>query len=178
MGGAWRRIAIVFVFVCGGAAASAQMLDPSTGMMVDPFNDPADFASVVSGQPGNASSEALAQLDAQQKSAADLQAFLESSSAANQNSQGDDSAPAIPQTAAPAVMPPGGSFKGQIMVTILDRDPNATLHYTVDGSKPSGSSPEYAGAFTVDATTKVRAIAVKNGETPSSVVTKTFKIKS
>ena len=40
-----------------GAVAAAQMMDPSTGMMVDAATDPFDTAAVMSGQPGNVGTE-------------------------------------------------------------------------------------------------------------------------
>jgi len=182
MSRAWQRMAIAFVLACGCAAANSQMVDPTTGMMVDPATDPMDYANIISGQPTNVDMEAMNQMLAQQKAAADAaqqQAFQDFVNSTNQGNQNDTpSAPVIPQTDAPSMMPSGGSFKGQVMVTILDRDPNAALHYTVDGSKPSENSPDYAGSFAVSSTTKVRVIAVKDGERPSGVVTKTFKIKS
>jgi hypothetical protein len=192
MSRAWKRMAMVLVLACGCAAASAQMVDPTTGIMVDAANDPSDYMNLLNGQPTNASLEAITQMEVQQQAAATaahqqaFDDFVNSSIQANQNlanqnqtSQNDTPpAPAIPQVAAPALMPSGGSFQGQVMVTILDRDPDAALHYTLDGSKPTANSPDYAGSFAVNSTTKVRVLAVEDGERSSGVVTKTFKIKS
>ena len=49
----------------------------------------------------------------------------------------------------------------------------ATIHYTVDGSTPTAASPAYTEALTLTATTTVKAVAVKDGES-STVTTKTF----
>ena len=49
----------------------------------------------------------------------------------------------------------------------------ATIHYTTDGSTPTASSTQYSSALTLNATTTVKAIAIKDGVS-SSVATKTF----
>ena len=48
--------------------------------------------------------------------------------------------------------------------------------YTTDGSTPTAESPVYSEAFTLSATTTVKAIAIKDGQS-SEVASKTF-IKS
>lgn len=59
--------------LAGGGAASAQVVDPSTGMMVDPMTDPTDFVNVLNGQPTNVGMEmnaaAVAQAQAAQQQA-------------------------------------------------------------------------------------------------------------
>ena len=52
----------------------------------------------------------------------------------------------------------------------------AEIHYTTDGSTPTAESTLYSEAFTLNATTTVKAIAIKDGQS-SEVVSKTF-IKS
>ena len=54
------------------------------------------------------------------------------------------------------------SFLDNTEVTITAEE-GATIYYTIDGSTPTTSSTQYAGAFTVMATTTVKAIAVKDG---------------
>jgi len=49
----------------------------------------------------------------------------------------------------------------------------ATIHYTTDGSVPTASSTQYSSALTLNATTIVKAIAIKDGVS-SSVASKTF----
>lgn len=55
----------------------------------------------------------------------------------------------------------------------MSAESGAEIHYTVDGSTPNASSPRYSSAITLNATTTVKAIAIKNGAT-SSVANKTF----
>ena len=52
----------------------------------------------------------------------------------------------------------------------------AEIHYTTDGSTPTAESAVYSEAFSLSATTTVKAIAIKDGQS-SEVVSKTF-IKS
>ena len=49
----------------------------------------------------------------------------------------------------------------------------ATIYYTDDGTTPTDASTEYSAALTLDATTTIKAIAVKGGIT-SEVASKTF----
>lgn len=55
----------------------------------------------------------------------------------------------------------------------MSAESGAEIRYTVDGSTPSASSSLYSSAITLNATTTVKAIAIKNGVT-SSVANKTF----
>jgi len=50
---------------------------------------------------------------------------------------------------------------------------DAEIYYTTDGSTPSAQSTLYEGGFTLNDTTTVKAIAIKNGES-SEVTTKLF----
>ena len=52
----------------------------------------------------------------------------------------------------------------------------AAIHYTTDGSTPTAESSVYSEAFSLSATTTVKAIAIKDGQS-SEVASKTF-IKS
>jgi hypothetical protein len=58
-------LAVMGLMLAGSAVASAQLIDPTTGVMVDPTTDPVDFAAVASGQPGNVGMELAAQATAQ-----------------------------------------------------------------------------------------------------------------
>ena len=49
----------------------------------------------------------------------------------------------------------------------------AEIHYTTDGSTPTAESTLYSEAFTLSATTTVKAIAIKDGQS-SEVVSKVF----
>jgi hypothetical protein len=68
-----RRILMLVVMglmLVGTGVANAQIIDPTTGVMVDPTTDPMDFAAVASGQPGNIGMELAAQATAQAQAAA------------------------------------------------------------------------------------------------------------
>ncbi|MDR3715081.1 MAG: NPCBM/NEW2 domain-containing protein, partial [Puia sp.] len=56
----------------------------------------------------------------------------------------------------------------QIVTLTTPLNPGVEIHYTLDGSEPTLLSPLYARPFTIDATTKVRAIAFRNGR-PSNL---------
>ena len=55
----------------------------------------------------------------------------------------------------------------------MSAESGTEIHYTVDGSTPTASSPLYSSAITLNATATIKAIAIKNGVT-SSVANKTF----
>ena len=65
------RWVMATVLVMGSVqAAHAALIDPSTGVMVDPTTDPMDYVAVASGQPGNVGTEMAAQAAAQAEQAA------------------------------------------------------------------------------------------------------------
>lgn len=63
-------------------------------------------------------------------------------------------------------------FETSTEVTIAAAE-GATIYYTNDGSTPTSASTEYTEALTLEATTTIKAIAVKGGIT-SDVASKTF----
>jgi len=78
--------------------------------------------------------------------------------------------------AVPTITPATGTYYAAQEVTIT-AGADATIHYTIDGSTPTASSPAYAEPFTVEATTTVKAIAVK-GENSSEVVESVITIET
>ena len=82
---------------------------------------------------------------------------------------------------APTAFPPPGTFSTTESVTLLDSDPRATIHYTIDGSAPTAASPVFdpwrlifiAGLYDGDRGLKtrytIRAIAVEEGHAASAV---------
>lgn len=82
---------------------------------------------------------------------------------------------------APTAFPPAGTFSTTESVTLLDSDPRATIHYTIDGSAPTAASPVFdpwrlifiAGLYDGDRGLKtrytIRAIAVEEGHAASAV---------
>ena len=63
-----------------------------------------------------------------------------------------------------------------VAVTINDATPDATIHFTTDGSTPTASSPVYSGPLTITQTTTISAIATLTGQAPSAVATATYTI--
>lgn len=53
----------------------------------------------------------------------------------------------------------------------------ATIYYTTDGTDPTTSSTEYAGAISVTKTTTIKAIAIKDGLTDSGIASATYTLK-
>ena len=64
------------------------------------------------------------------------------------------------------------SFAESTQVTMSGPD-GAEIHYTTDGSTPTSESTLYSEAFSLNATTTVKAIAIKDGVS-SEVTSKTF----
>lgn len=63
-------------------------------------------------------------------------------------------------------------FEGETEVTITAAD-GLSIYYTIDGSDPTVNSTLYEGAFTINATTTVKAIAT-DGTNVSSIASKEF----
>lgn len=72
----------------------------------------------------------------------------------------------------PVISPDGGSFPDTQEVTITAGE-GCTIYYTIDGSDPSAESTVYTAPFTINTTTTVKAIAIKDGKS-SSVASATF----
>lgn len=73
---------------------------------------------------------------------------------------------------APTISPNGGNFATSQQVTLSQADADA-IYYTLDGNDPTTSSTQYTAPFTINATTTVKAIAVKDGVS-SAVASATF----
>lgn len=64
-------------------------------------------------------------------------------------------------------------FDDETEVSISCETTGASIYYTLDGSTPDNQSTQYTGAFDINATTTVKAIAYKDN-TASSVASKVF----
>ena len=64
---------------------------------------------------------------------------------------------------APTLVPPPGEFNAPQEVILSCTEPDATIHYTVDGSPPTTDSPKYTKPISVSKTTFVQAFATAEG---------------
>jgi Chitobiase/beta-hexosaminidase C-terminal domain len=178
-------LVVLMAMALGGRLAGAQMVDPSTGIMVDAATDPMDFTAIMTGQPTNVGMEAALSANAQAQEMANqnMAAMQDAGSASTDASNSSDDtpvarAPALPVTPKPVITPGGGTFKASVQVTIADSDSAAAVFYTTDGKKPTTSSQRYTGPISVSEKTKVQALAFDVNRQPSGVVSKTFKVKA
>ena len=200
-----RWLIAATIVMAGVQVARAQLVDPTTGVMVNATSDPADFAAVAGGKPGNIGTELAAQAAAQaqkdaaeameqaQKAAADAleqaKAFANTtaqnasstttSSAPTSGSPG--SRPATSTAARPVLMPRGGTFHvapgDSVLVTIQEKNPDAKIYYTTDGSRPTLQSAVYSGPIAVSSSETIKVLATGEHTNASGVVTEKFKIK-
>jgi glyoxylase-like metal-dependent hydrolase (beta-lactamase superfamily II) len=93
-----------------------------------------------------------------------------------------------PKLSAPTVFPPPGTYPTTESVTLLEEDPQATIHYTLDGSTPTSKSPAYdpqkllsiggiyVGNHGLKAGYTIRAMAMRVGRTNSDIANFEFAI--
>jgi len=78
----------------------------------------------------------------------------------------------------PVISPPGGQFNTPQQVSLATTTSGAAIRYTLDGSKPGGTSTLYTGPFSVSTSTTVKAFATRNGFGPSAVASAVFTISA
>ena len=83
-----------------------------------------------------------------------------------------------PTVAPPIFTPAAGSYTAAQTVTITDPTAHAVIHYTVDGTKPTASSPVYSKAISLTKTTTVKAIGILTGWTSSAVSSSAYTINT
>lgn len=76
--------------------------------------------------------------------------------------------------ATPTITPNGGDFETSVEVTLACETADASIYYTLDGTDPTAESTLYNAPFTLDATTTVKAIAVKENMQNSTIAEATF----
>ena len=83
----------------------------------------------------------------------------------------------IPLTAAtPMISPTAGSYSGSVTVSMTTSETNGSIHYTLDGSVPTASSPTYTVPITLTSTTTVKAITVVSGKNNSAMASALYTI--
>ncbi len=86
----------------------------------------------------------------------------------------DDGSLPVTTVAAPVFSPNGGMINTATSVTIHSDTDGAVIYYTTNGTTPSATNGTlYSSAITVAATTTIKAIAIKDGDS-SAVTTVTF----
>ena len=77
-------------------------------------------------------------------------------------------------TSTPIFSPPGGAYLDPVDLEMTGEFPETVIHYTIDGTQPTESSPAYSGVINLAKTTVVRARAYSPGLAPSPTVTQVF----
>jgi hypothetical protein len=78
--------------------------------------------------------------------------------------------------AAVDISPSGGSYTSSQTVSMSTAISGGTIHYTVDGSQPTASSPTYTSSITVSASALVQAVVTVSGTIASPVVAAQYYI--
>ena len=78
--------------------------------------------------------------------------------------------------ATPTFTVAAGTVEAGTKVGINCATDGAIIHYTLDGTNPTEASAIYSALLTIDATTTVKAIAVKDGFKPSAVATVEYTV--
>ena len=77
-------------------------------------------------------------------------------------------------TAAAPTISTTAAQNGAVVVSVATTTSGATVYYTVDGTTPSSSSPQYIAPFLVASNLTLKAIATAAGDTASSVTSQSF----
>jgi hypothetical protein len=84
----------------------------------------------------------------------------------------------LPPAATPSFSVPSGTYTSAQTVTISDATAGATIYYTMNGTTPTTSSTQYAGAIVVSYTETIEAIATASGYSTSAAATATYTISA
>lgn len=82
----------------------------------------------------------------------------------------------VTQVATPAASPAAGAVSSGTPVSLSTATAGAKILYTLDGTAPSMSSPEFKDPIVITAAVTIKAIAIKEGMDPSSVLTAAYTI--
>ena len=83
--------------------------------------------------------------------------------------------PDYPSPLMPRIESKEKSFLQSTDITLNCDDKEATIHYTLDGSEPSESSPLYSGTFSLDHSMTLKARSFLKGQNPSYPVSVEFE---
>ena len=86
--------------------------------------------------------------------------------------------PPTPTVATPTFTPVAGTYDEAQTVSIVCSTEGAIIHYTLDATTPTESSPVYSAPLTIEETTTVKAIAMKEGYNNSNVAEATYTIQT
>lgn len=84
----------------------------------------------------------------------------------------------VVQTATPTATPAAGAVAAGTAVTLATTTDGATIYFTTDGTTPDLSSDKYEAPITVTSAVTIKAIAVKEGEDPSSTLSSAYTIQA
>ena len=101
-----------------------------------------------------------------------IEATDDSNGSTDSGNSGSTNGGSANQTLASPTISGNSSFSDSTQVTISGPD-GAEIHYTTDGTVPTAESALYSEAFTLSATTTVKAIAIKDGQS-SEVASRVF----
>jgi hypothetical protein len=87
-----------------------------------------------------------------------------------------ESMPGPPVLPPPEISPPQGRYDQPVEVTLKETVAGAAIHYTLDGSLPTGADPVYEKPLKLSGPTILRAKAFKPGFTKSITVQQVFVI--
>jgi hypothetical protein len=97
-----------------------------------------------------------------------------------ENSPQGSGAYTFEKTAMPLLSPKAGTIPSTQAITITDATSGATIYYTIDGSTPSpgvGTTKQYNTAFTLPASSTVKAMATASGHLSSSDASGTYTLQ-
>ena len=105
----------------------------------------------------------------------ELRGYYSSGTGSMGNSGGNDIVLSKSETVtAPVFSPDSCRFYPSTNVAISCSDASAAIHYTLDGSTPTESSPLYSKPIAVTGTVTIKARAFASGKSPSIVVTAVY----
>jgi hypothetical protein len=71
---------------------------------------------------------------------------------------------------------PAGELAAGNQVIISSPSPDASIFYTTDGWTPTAESPRYTAPITINATTRLQAVALEPSKLPSSIAEVTYTV--